>query len=277
MDLFKTEFPYLWGLPPQTSLLLSIRQQLWAISDRLDRDDVAMTKLADPHVIHGRRIVGQPFTYLSALPHQLLSGAQDLSPVVVGKSLLEQLVTRFPDQSIAQWRGTVNDQGYLYLQPSGKAIALWLHAVGQSQELADPSHPMTPLTSSSIALQYIYMRCGQLRRLGPADALVPLDLDLTALNPEVMELIGALLDVWDVMAGNPPGAESDRLALPSHQMRSSSQGLVEKFLEFEKNCCLAASKNTASLQLSGALIAIVSMTVRQILLRYWGINPLDSW
>jgi hypothetical protein len=276
MDLFKTDHPYLWGLPPQTSLLLSIRQQLWVISDRLDLDDVAMTKLADPHLIHGRRIAGQPLTYFSALPHQLLSGAKDSSPVVVGKYLLEQLATRFPDQSIAQWRGTVNDQGYLYLQPSGNAIGLWLNNLVQGQTLVDPIYPMTPLTSSSIAWQYIYMRCGQLHRLVLPDALVPLDLDLTAQTPGVMELIGALLDVWDVMAGNSPGAESNRRRSFSAR-ESSSQGLVEKFLEFEKNCCLAADQNTASLQLSGGLIAIVTMTVRQILLRYWGINPLDSW
>jgi hypothetical protein len=273
MDLFKTNYPDRWGMPTQISLLMTIRQQLWAVSDRSDRDDLNITKLAVPHLIHCRRIAGSPLTYLSALPHQLLLGNKDPSPPAVGKYLLEQLATRFLEQSIAQWPGIVNDQGYLYLQPSGEAIAVWLNACVRRQALVDRSLPMTPLTSSSITLQYIYMRCTQLRRLFPPEALVPLtDLDLTAQTTGEMELIGALLDVWDVIA-------VDRLAPPpqSRQIRSSSQQLVDQFLEFEKNCCLAAIKNTASLQLSCCLIAVVHMTVQQLLLSYWGMKPLDSW
>jgi hypothetical protein len=279
MDLFAIDNISVFSLPTATSVVMTIRQQLWAMIDRLDLD-LAITQLATPDLIHCRRIDGQPLTYLSALPHQLLQNPA-LSPSL-GHYLLAQLTATSHSDATAQWQGAVNDQGYLYLQPTEKAIGLWINHLLSCQNLEIITSSCPVPTASSITLEYIYTRCTQLIHLaGKSAATCRLEPDeLVAMMATDQELIGAVLDLWDVISPViVKSASIDRVssAPADRRLVFLSYCLVEKFLEFEKDCCFGSLRNQIRTSYCCCLVAVVQITVRIVLQQYWGLTPDRSW
>jgi hypothetical protein len=273
MDLFATHNIFIFSLPTETSVLMAIRQQFWAMIDRsavviADRPDLVITKLAVPDLIHCRRIDRQPLTYLSALPHQLLKNPA-LSQLL-GNHLLAQLAAASHHEPSAQWRGAVNDQGYLYLQPTEGAIAIWLNHFLSLRNLEVNESQNSPPTTSSITLQYIYTRCTQLCNLANKSEIATTE--LAAMTASEVELIESILDVWDVITLDPI-----KFADNNRRIISLSQRLVENFLEFEKDCYISAKESQSSLNFKYCLIELVKITTRIILQKYWCLNPLGSW
>jgi hypothetical protein len=273
MDLFAISNIAIFSLPTETSVLMAIRRQLWVViecSDVFIADcpELEITKLAAPDLIHCRRIDRQPLTYLSALPRQLLKNPA-LSQLL-GNHLLAQLAVVSHHEPSTQWRGAINDQGYLYLQPMEGAIAIWLNHILSLRNLEVNEYQNPPLTASSITLQYIYTRCTQLRHSANQSEITTTELAATTTSE--VELIGSILDVWDVIDLDPI-----KLADNNRRIISFSQRLVENFLEFEKDCCIAAKESQSSVNFKYCLIELVQITAKIILQKYWGLNPLGSW
>jgi hypothetical protein len=87
-----------------------------------------------------------------------------------------------------------------------------------------------------------------------------------------MELIGAILDIWDYVI-----TDSDSNNVNNHRILSLSQQLVEQFLEFEKYCCMSAKSSQLSRNFNVGLMAVVQKTVEIILHQYWGMEPPQHW
>ncbi len=273
MDLLAIDNISIFSLPTETSVLMAIRRQLWAMIDRsalviADRPDFVITKLAAPDLIHCRRIDRQPLTYLSALPHQLLKNPEFSE--LLGDHLLAQLAVVSHQEPSAQWRGAINDQGYLYLQPTAGAIAIWLNHILGLRNLEVNEYQNPPLTASSITLQYIYTRCTQLRHAANKSEIATTE--LATITASEIELIGSILDIWDAIALDPI-----KLADNNRRIVSFSQRLVENFLEFEKDCCIGTKESQSSVNFKYCLIELVQITARIILQKHWGLNLLVSW
>ena len=271
MDLSQIGNIHIFRLPIDTSLLAIIRQQLWASVDRIP--DIHNLLAAVPC----KRIDRQPFTYLSALPHQLLKGNTPSTPYsstqILGNYLLENLAATSYDKPTTQWQGTANDQGYLYLQPSNEAITAWLNHLLSIKNSVTNSYFFPPETYSSTTLQYINIRCSQLLEFFPQTPLALPEITITCAAQTTttvqQELIGAIADIWDHIAAFTPERHRRILSL--------SRQLVENFLEFEKNCCLGNKKNQITINLDYGLLAIVQITVKLILQTYWDLDPLSHW
>lgn len=271
MDLSQIGDVHIFQLPIDTSMLTTIRQQLWASVDRFP--DIHNLRAAD--LVPCKRIDRQPCTYLSALPHQLLKGnnAPYLSTQILGNYLLENLAATSHDEPTTQWQGVANDLGYLYLQPSNGAIAAWLHQLLNIKNSVLNSSSLSPPSDAPITLQYIYIRCNQLLQTTTTHISLQFSTtELTTWTTSEAELIGAILDIWDYLL-----TDSCSTNICNHRMLSLSQQLVEKFLEFEKYCCMSAKSNQLSRNFNLGLIAVVQKTVEIILRQYWGLEPLQHW
>lgn len=273
MDLSQIGNIYIFQLPIDTSLLAIIRQQLWAIVDR--SPDIHNLRAVD--LVPCKRIDRPPCSYLSALPHQLLKGNAPSTPYsstqVLGNYLLENLAATSYDEPTTQWQGAANNQGYLYLQPSNGAIAAWLHQLLNIKNSVPNSSSLTPQSDAPITLQYIYIRCNQLLQTTTSNISLQFSTtELTTWTTSEAELIGAILDIWDHIL-----TDSCSTKIRNHRMLSLSQQLVEKFLEFEKYCCMSAKGNQLSRNFNFGLIAVVKKTVGIILSKYWRLEPRQHW
>jgi hypothetical protein len=273
MDLSQIGNIHIFRLPINISMLTTIRNQLWASIDQ----SPDINNLLAAHLVQCKRINRQPIIYLSALPHQLLKGNTPStaysSSQILGNHLLEHLVTNNHDEPTTQWQGAVNNQGYLYLQPSNEAIAAWLNQLLNNKNSA-PNRGFLPTRSdSSITLQYIYIRCTQILQTTTTDIYLQFsNTEFTAQTISGMELIGAILDIWDHVL-----ADANSTNISNRRIIVFSQQLVEQFLEFEKYCCMSAKSNQLSRNFNFGLIAIVQTTVEIILQKYWRIEPLTYW
>ncbi len=269
MELAEVGSVYIFKLPIATSLLATICQQLWVVGELSPN----ITNLMTANLIHCKRIDRQPLTYLSAVSHQLLKPVQSAtssSPPAHGTYLLKQLTTASQTEPTAQWQGVVNDQGYLYLQPTTKAIAAWLNHLLNIKNSEINGEFLTK-TAASITLQYSYTRCTQLLDLFPLAPLTCQEIttnNLATTPPIKLELIGAIADIWDHLVARPE----------NHQrIPALSRQLVAKFLEVEKNCCFGHQKNQSTTNLDYGLLTIVQMTIKMILQKYWNLEPLSHW
>ncbi len=263
MDLAKIGKIYNFGLPIHASLLATIRQQLWEISDR---HHLAITPLDNAQLIHCRRMPSQPLTYISALTTQLRQSNH--AHPELGNYLLEQLVAMSHDQLTTQWQGAVNEQGYLYLQPTMATIATWLQQLPSCRSLVISNNCPQPLaTASSMTLQYIYTRCTQLISGWGRDTTT-----LLVMTASEAELIGTVFDVWDAIS-----LDRHQVNDPQQMLLSVSRRLVESFLEFEKDCRISATSSQAPIPIRYCLLEVVQVTVKIILQNYWNLEPLSSW
>ncbi len=274
MDLSQIGSIHIFRLPIETSMLATIRQQLWESIDR----SPDITNLMTAPLIQCRRIDRQPLTYFSAVSHQLFNSSHPTlsapysSPQACGDWLLQKLTATFYDEPTAQWQGAVNSQGYLYLQPTMEAIATGLNQLLSIRTSGVSSCPSS--TASSITLQYIYTRCTQLLQLA-SKAEISLQLTATKSTTKTtseMELIGAILDVWDHVS-----TDSASTNISNRRILALSQQLVEKFLEFEKFCWISSPKHQPTTNFSCCLLTVVQTTVKMILQRYWCLEPLSHW
>ncbi len=273
MDLSQIGNIHIFRLPIDTSLLAIIRQQLWASVDR--SPDIHNLRAVD--LVPCKRIDRPPCTYLSALPHQLLKGNTQLTPYlstqVLGNYLLENLAATSYDEPTNQWQGAANNQGYLYLQPSNGAIVAWLHQLLNIKNSVPNSDSLAPPSDTLITLKYIYTRCNQLLQTTTTEISLQFNTtELTSWTINEMELIGAILDIWDHVLTN-----SISTNIRNHRILSLSQQLVEKFLEFEKYCCMSAKSNQTSRNFNLVLIAVVKKTVKIIFSQCWRLEPLKHW
>jgi hypothetical protein len=268
MDLSQIGNIHIFQVPIDISMLTTIRQQLWANIDR----SPDIYNLVAAHLVQCKRIDRQPVTYLSALPHQLLPSNPNSSLQILGNHLLEHLAANHYDAPTAHWQGTVNNQGYLYLQPDDEAIAAWLNQLLNTKNSALNSNSLLLRSDSSITLQYIYTRCNQLLQTTQADILPLSKTAITAATTSEIKLIGAVLDIWDDALIDSISKNTD-----NQKMLSLSQQLVEQFLEFEKYCCMSAKSNQLSRNFNFSLMAVVQKTVKIILHQYWGIEPHQYW
>ncbi len=255
-------------------MLATIRQQLWESIDR----SPDITNLMTAHLIQCKRIDRQPLTYLSAVSHQLFNSSHLIqsvpysSPQACGDWLLQRLTATSYDEPTTQWQGAVNNQGYLYLQPTMEAIATGLSQLLSIRSSEISNYPSQ--TASSITLQYIYTRCTQLLQLANKTeiSLQLTTTELTTKTTSEMELIGAILDVWDHVS-----TDLGSTNISNRQIFSLSQQLVEKFLEFEKFCWISSKENQPATNSSCCLLTVVQTTARMILQKYWCLEPLSHW
>ncbi len=276
MNLSEIGTVHIFRLPVAMSLLATIRQQLWAVIDR----SPAITNLATTDLISCKRINQQPVTYLSAVAHQLVNSIDPawsqtyLSPVAGGDYLLKHLAAVAWAEPTVQWQGAVNNQGYLYLQPMPEAIASWLNYLFNNKSLKINSCSLPAVTASPVTLQYVYTRCTQLLDLAQQTLLTSPKITTTdfatplTISPE-LELISAILDIWDQAAINISGNQRRILLL--------SRCLIERFLELEKTCHFGNHKNQITTSLDYNLLAIVQTTVKMILKIYWNLESVGYW
>jgi hypothetical protein len=269
MDLSQMGNIYIFQVPIDISLLTTIRQQLWASIDR----SPDIHNLMAAHLVQCKRIDRQPLTYLSALPHQLLKGNTGSttysSSQILGHHLLESLAISNYDESTTYWQGTVSDQGYLYLQPSDEAIAACLNQLLNIKKTLPNNCFSAPPSDAPITLQYAYIRCNQLLQTTTIEIS---STEFTARISHRMELIGAILDIWDNIL-----ADFDSTNANNHRILSLARQLVEKFLEFEKYCYVSAKGSQKSRNFNFSLLAVVQKTVEIILHQYWGLEPPQTW
>jgi hypothetical protein len=269
MDLSQMGNIRIFQLPIDISPLTTIRQQLWASIDR----SPDIHNLMAANLVQCKRIDRQPLTYLSALPHQLLKGNTGSIPYsssqILGHHLLESLAASHHDEPTTQWQGAASDQGYLYLQPSDEAIAACLNQLLNIKKTLSNSGFSALSSDAPITLQYTYIRCNQMLQTITTEIS---STEFTARISHEMELIGAILDIWDDIL-----ADFDSTNASTHRIFSLAQQLVEKFLEFEKYCCVSAKSSQTPKNFNFSLVAIVQKTVKIILHQYWGIEPPQHW
>jgi hypothetical protein len=144
-----------------------------------------------------------------------------------GKLLIAQLANSNLEIDLANWIIWSDDRGYLYLQPTPKALSTWLKMLFDQACVADQDSGFSLTTASDDLSNYIRLRCNQMLKLAEPQINPWIQGELNCTYTAELELIYGIIQVYDSLY---MGAK--------YKIVAAGKSLVENFLEFDRTCRL---------------------------------------
>ncbi len=172
-----------------------------------------------------------------------------------GESLITQLANSNLETDLANWIIWTDYRGYLYFQPTPKALSTWLKMLFDRTCMADQDSEFSLATNSDSLLHYIELRCNQMWKLAEPQVSPWIQGELNCTQTAELELIYGIIQVYDSLY---MGAK--------YKIVAAGKSLGEKFLEFDRTCrLLDLDPNSPAFHERAGLIAIVRSAVRDLL------------
>jgi hypothetical protein len=170
-----------------------------------------------------------------------------------GELLIAQLANSNLEIDLANWIIWTDDRGYLYFQPTPKALSNWLKMLFDRTCAADQESEFCVATDGDSLLHYIKLRCSQLQKLADRQINPWIQGELNCTQAAELELIYGIIQVYDSM-----GAK--------YKIVAAGKSLVEKFLAFDRTCrLLDLDSHSPEFHERAGLIAIVRSAIRDLL------------
>jgi hypothetical protein len=144
-----------------------------------------------------------------------------------GELLIAQLANSNLEIDLAKWIIWTDDRGYLYFQPTPKALSNWLKILFDRTDAADLDSGLSVTTPSDSLLYYIKLRCNQMLKLARPQINPWIQGELSCTQTAELELIYGIIQVYDSLS---MGAK--------YKIVAAGKSLVENFLEFDRTCRL---------------------------------------
>lgn len=179
-----------------------------------------------------------------------------------GNLLIAQLTASNLETDLADWSIRTDDQGYLYFQPTNKALSTWLKMLFVRTAIQQNPDFLTIPNGSTVAdnlFYYIKLRCNQMQKLAGSRSKAPITPwvqgEFHCHQTAELKLIYSIIQVYDSLY---MGAK--------HQIVAAGKSLVENFLEFDRTCrLLDLPVNSPEFHERAGLIAIVRSAVEDLL------------
>jgi hypothetical protein len=171
-----------------------------------------------------------------------------------GGLLIAQLANSNLEIDLANWIIWTDDRGYLYFQPTPKALSTWLKTLFDRTCVADQDSGFSVTTASNDLLCYIRLRCSQALKLAEPQINPWIQGELSCTQAAELELIYGIIQVYDSLY---MGAK--------YKIVAAGKSLVENFLEFDRHCrLLDLDPHSPAFHERAGLIAIVRSAVRDL-------------
>jgi hypothetical protein len=191
-----------------------------------------------------------------------------------GELLITQLTKGNAETDLENWIIWTDDRGYLYFQPTYKALSNWLkmlflrRATTQNSDFLSTSDNRLATVKRSYPdgndlLCYIELRCSGMQKLVGIQINPWVQGELNCTTATELELIYGIIEVYDSLY---MGAK--------YQIVAAGKSLAEKFLEFDCTCrLLDLNPNSPEFHEWAGLIAVVRSAVRDLLAHQATIDP----
>jgi hypothetical protein len=197
------------------------------------------------------------FVHIRSQSNSMDSSIENMSEW--GDLLILQLTNSNLETDLINWIIWTDDRGYLYFQPTIKALSIWLkmlfdRACDPEQNLEFPAIPDSTTTSDNL-LRYIEIRCNQIRKLAKPQINPWIQGELNCTHAAELELIYGIIQVYDSLY---MGA--------NYKIVAAGKSLGENFLEFDRTCrLLDLDPNSPAFHERAGLIAIVRSAIGDLL------------
>jgi hypothetical protein len=172
-----------------------------------------------------------------------------------GKLLIAQLTDSNSITDLADWSMWTDDRGYLYFQPTAKALSNWLKILFDHACMANQDSEFSAAAASDGLLNYIKLRCSQMRKLADPQINPWIQDELNYTQAAELELIYGIIQVYDSLY---MGAK--------YQIAAAGKSLGEKFLEFDRTCrLLDLDSDSPAFHERAGLIVIVRSAISDLL------------
>jgi hypothetical protein len=177
---------------------------------------------------------------------------------VWGELLIAQLTNSNSETDLADWSIWTDDRGYLYFQPTNKALSTWLKILFwrtvTSQKSAFFTVPGSK-TAPDALFHYVALRCNQMQKLAESQINPWSQGEFHCHQTAELALIHAIIQVYDSMY---MGAK--------YKILAAGNSLVENFLHFDRTCrLLDLDPQSPAFHERAGLIAIVRSAIRDLL------------
>jgi hypothetical protein len=180
-----------------------------------------------------------------------------------GELLIAQLANSNLEIDLANWIIWSDDRGYLYFQPTPKALSTWLKMLFDRTCVADQDSGFSVTTASDDLLNYIELRCNQILKLAEPQINPWIQGELSCTQAAELELIYGIIQVYDSLY---MGAK--------YKIVAAGKSLMEKFLEFDRHCrLLDLEPHSPAFHERAGLIAIVRSAVSDLWANQISIEP----
>jgi hypothetical protein len=171
-----------------------------------------------------------------------------------GRLLIAQLANSNLENDLANWIIWSDDRGYLYFQPTPKALSTWLKMLFDRTCVADQDSGFSATTASDNLLYYIKLRCNQMLKLAEPQINPWIQGELICTQAAELELIYGIIQVYDSLY---MGAK--------YKIVAAGKSLVENFLEFDRTCrLLDLEPHSPEFHERAGLIVLVRSAVRDL-------------
>jgi hypothetical protein len=171
-----------------------------------------------------------------------------------GELLIAQLANSNLEIDLANWIIWTDDRGYLYFQPTSKALSVWLKMLFDRTYMADQDSGFSVTTANDDLLKYIKLRCNQMLKLAEPQINPWIQGELNCTQAAELELIYGIIQVYDSLY---MGAK--------YRIAAAGKSLVENFLEFDRTCrLLDLDPHSPEFHERAGLIVLVRSAVRDL-------------
>jgi hypothetical protein len=171
-----------------------------------------------------------------------------------GGLLIAQLANSNLEIDLANWIIWSDDRGYLYFQPTPKALNTWLKMLFDRTCAADQDSGFSVTTAHDDLLNYIRLRCNQMLKLAEPQINPWIQGELNCTQAAELELIYGIIQVYDSLY---MGAK--------YKIVAAGKSLVEKFLEFDRTCrLLDLEPHSPAFHERAGLIVLVRSAIRDL-------------
>ncbi len=172
--------------------------------------------------------------------------------------LITQLTNGNLEIDLKNWTIWTDDRGYLYFQPTPKALSAWLKVLFDRTRMANQDSEFLAAADGMIAsadfLHYIMLRCNQVRKLAEPQINPWSEGGLNCSQAAELELIYGVVGVYDSLYMG-----------KKYKVVAASKSLGEVFLEFDRTCrLLDLDPNSPAFHERAGLIAIVQSAIRDL-------------
>jgi hypothetical protein len=184
-----------------------------------------------------------------------------------GDLLILQLTNSNLETDLIDWIIWTDDRGYLYFQPTIKALSIWLKMLFDRACAPEQNSEFSAIpdgaTASNDLLHYIKLRCNQTRKLAEPQINPWIQGELNCTQTAELELIYGIIQVYDSLY---MGA--------NYKIATAGKSLAEKFLEFDRTCrLLDLDPNSPAFHERAGLIAIVRSAIGDLLANQTIVKP----
>ncbi len=180
-----------------------------------------------------------------------------------GELLITQLANSNLKTDLAGWTIWIDDRGYLYFQPTPKALSIWLKMLFDRTGMVDQDPRFFISTASEDLLHYIKLRCSQILKLAEPQINPWIQGELNCTQSAELELVYGIIQVYDSLY---MGAK--------YKIVAAGKSLGEKFLEFDRTCrLLDLDPHSSAFHERASLIAIVRSAISDLLANQIFIEP----